>query len=237
MDFTHHLSLPASIDAAWTALANVDRVAPSLPGATIASIEGNTFAGSQKIKFGPVVLLYNGTGRFLERDSRRYRAVLELRGTDRRGNGTAAATLTLTLAEAGISTDVEVKTKLDLTGKPAQYGDAVVRDTLDRLRDQFVGELAPKFAEGIGRRLYVVPGEPEYAADSGREGDFTRRYSHIPPSDTSRTHLEVFNAVAPVLVRRYGKPALGVALLWWITSKVVRGAKRQADREAAKGRR
>jgi carbon monoxide dehydrogenase subunit G len=236
MEFTHRFSVPTSIDAAWTALANIDRIAPSLPGATISSIQGNDFAGSLKIKFGPVLLLYTGSGSFVERDSRRYRAVIEAHGSDRRGNGTAAATITMTLAEAGLRTEVEVLTKLALTGKPAQYGEGVVRDALDRLCDQFVGDLTPKFAEGIGRRAYTVPGAPEYAAagaiTGGPAAGFGTRYT--PPSDTSKTHLEVFNSVAPSLVRRFGKPALGVAVLWWITSKVVRGAKRQNEREALK---
>jgi hypothetical protein len=76
--------------------------------------------------------------------------VFEARGDDRRGNGEAVARVTIQLTEDGDGTEVEVSTALDLTGRPAQFGNAVVSDVSDRLIDQFVSCVGPRFADGLG---------------------------------------------------------------------------------------
>ena len=68
MDLTHRFSVPAHIDEAWNAFNNPEELAPCFPGATIDSIEGDEFTGSVKIKLGPVALVYNGSGRYVERN-------------------------------------------------------------------------------------------------------------------------------------------------------------------------
>ena len=50
-----------------------------------------------KVKLGPISLQYTGTGRFVERDEAAHRAVIEAKGKDKRGNGTAAAGVTAEL--------------------------------------------------------------------------------------------------------------------------------------------
>ena len=64
MDLTHRFSVPAGMDEAWNAFNNLDELAPCFPGATITSTEGDEFAGSVKIKLGPMALVYNGSGRY-----------------------------------------------------------------------------------------------------------------------------------------------------------------------------
>jgi hypothetical protein len=103
-----------------------------------------------KIKFGPVALVYDGSTRYVERDIDASRLVLQTQGEDRRGNGTATATTTLIFAENGEQTDIEVSAELELTGKPAQFGEEVIADTLSKLLDQFLSCVAGRFAEGLG---------------------------------------------------------------------------------------
>ena len=64
--------------------------------------------------------------------------VIEARGKDKRGNGTATATVTANFAGSGDQTQIEVLTDLAITGKPAQFGRGVISDVSDRLLDQFV---------------------------------------------------------------------------------------------------
>ena len=94
MDLTHRFSVPASVEETWTAFNHLDRLAPCFPGATIANSDGDHFEGSVKIKLGPLALVYNGSGRFLERDADARRLVFQASGDDRRGNGTATAKVT-----------------------------------------------------------------------------------------------------------------------------------------------
>jgi uncharacterized protein len=148
MDLTHRFSVPARIDEAWGAFNNLEALAPCFPGATISSIEGDEFTGSVKIKLGPIALVYNGTGRFVERNDTDRRVVIEARGKDRRGNGTATARVSASFAEDGDHTEVEVLTDLTITGKPAQFGRGVISDVSDKLLDQFVTCVSGRFAEG-----------------------------------------------------------------------------------------
>ena len=144
--------MPASVEETWTAFNHLDRLAPCFPGATIASSDGDDFEGSIKIKIGPLALVYNGSGRFLERDAEARRLVFEASGDDRRGNGTATAKVTASLVGNGSGTDVELTTDLDFTGRPAQFGSGVVSDVSDKLFDQFVSCVSVRFAEVSGRR-------------------------------------------------------------------------------------
>ena len=157
MDLMHRFSVPAHIDEAWNAFNNLEGLAPCFPGATIDSIEGDEFTGSVKIKLGPVALVYNGSGRYVERNDEDRRVVIEARGKDKRGNGTATAIVTASFAESGEQTDVEVLTDLAITGKPAQFGRGVISDVSDKLLDQFVACVSGRFTEGVGVAAEATP--------------------------------------------------------------------------------
>ena len=156
MDLTHRFTVPARLDEAWQAFNDLEGLAPCFPGATISHVEGDEFAGSVKVKLGPIALLYNGTGRYAERDDAEHRVVIEARGKDKRGNGTATATVTASFAERGEQTEVEVLTDLAITGKPAQFGRGVISEVSDKLLDQFVTCVSGRFADG--RRASRGPG-------------------------------------------------------------------------------
>ena len=150
MDLTHRFSVPAGVAEAWDAFNDLEGLAPCFPGATITSVDGDEFSGSVKIKLGPISLMYNGSGRYVERNDADRRVVIEARGKDKRGNGTATATVTASFAESGGQTDVEVLTDLVVTGKPAQFGRGVISDVSDKLLDQFVSCVSGRFADGLG---------------------------------------------------------------------------------------
>ncbi|HET7661973.1 MAG TPA: SRPBCC family protein, partial [Oryzihumus sp.] len=92
MQLQHRFTVPATIDTTWATFNDLERTASCFPGAEVTSVEGEGFTGNCKVKLGPISLQYNGTGRFVERDESAHRAVIEAKGKDRRGNGTAAAT-------------------------------------------------------------------------------------------------------------------------------------------------
>ena len=110
MDLTHRFTVPTSVEETWAHFQDIASVAECFPGATVTSAEGDTFAGSVKVKLGPIALVYNGSGTFVEKDEAAHRFVVDAKGKDKRGNGTAGAKVTLTMAEsaAGGGTDVEV---------------------------------------------------------------------------------------------------------------------------------
>src|SRR6185312_4963688 len=184
MDLTHRFSVPADVAEAWDAFNDLEGLAPCFPGATITSVDGDEFSGSVKIKLGPISLMYNGSGRYIERNDADRRVVIEARGKDKRGNGTATATVTASFAESGGQTDVEVLTDLVITGKPAQFGRGVISDVSDKLLDQFVSCVSGRFADGLGADGLGAAGTEPPASAVGAA-------STAPPRDEADTEQTI----------------------------------------------
>lgn len=176
MDLQNSFVVPADIDTAWQTLLDVEAIAPCMPGATLESVDGDTFTGSVKVKLGPVNMTYGGKARFVEKDEAQHRAVIEGTGKETRGSGTASALVTAQLiAETADRTRVEVTTDLTVTGKPAQFGRGVMQDVAGRIIDQFSANLesviaargARAEAQASGAPLPPAPASPmPQAADS-----------------------------------------------------------------------
>lgn len=146
MELGHEFTVPVGVDEAWRTLLDLERVAPCFPGATLTSHDEAGFAGTVKVKLGPVTLLYKGTGQFVERDDAAHRMVLDASGKDTRGAGTAKAKVTATLQPSGEQTTVAVQTDLKVTGRPAQLSRGLISEVGGRLVDQFAECLARKLA-------------------------------------------------------------------------------------------
>jgi carbon monoxide dehydrogenase subunit G len=194
MNLTHRFSVPAGVHVAWNAVNDVEQLAPCFPGATITSVQGDEFNGKLKIKLGPTTLVYNGSGRYLERNQIEHRVLMEANGNDRRRNGTAAVTVTASFTENGDQTDVEVLTNLAVTGKPAHFGDEVISDVSEKLLDQFVYCISARFAAGTGE-AEAIPAESGIAggaagidqADMFAGVDKPRAAVGVDQADTEQT--------------------------------------------------
>ena len=162
MRLDHEFTVPAPIGEVWQAVIDPERVAPCMPGASLTKVEGDTFAGTVKVKLGPISLLYKGTGEFLEKDEAARKVVIKASGKDSRGGGTAAATVTLTLTERDGGTHGAVATDLAITGRPAQFGRGVMAEVGDRLVGQFAQCLSERIVEPAGA-VASVTGQPEEA--------------------------------------------------------------------------
>ncbi len=249
MELHHRFTVPAPVDVTWAAFNDLEQVAPCFPGASLTSVEGDEFAGTVKVKLGPISMQYSGTGTFLERDEAGHRARFEAKGKDKRGNGTAAATVTAVLSAEGDETAVEVTTDLAITGKPAQFGRGVIQDVSDKLLGRFTACLAdtlggPGESAGSAEDSAAVaaaeapssssagmestapapesPAETAPAAAPGAESarPAPTRTSSPPPADDEG--LDLFRTIAPVLARRYAAPALGVLVVLVVLVRLIR---------------
>ena len=155
MELQHRFTVPAGVEETWATFNDIEGVAGCFPGATVTEADTESFAGTVKVKLGPIALVYNGTGTFVEKDEAAHRLVIDAKGKDKRGNGTAGAMVTATMTEAsGGATDVDVRTDLSITGKAAQFGRGnVIQDVSDKLLGQFVACLE--------QRLTATPAAPE----------------------------------------------------------------------------
>ena len=148
MELEHSFSVPVTAERAWDVLLDVERVAPCMPGATLDSVDGDEIKGRIKVKVGPIQMTYAGTARFIEQDKAAGVAVLEASGKETRGAGTASAKVRSEMTPDGDSTKVTVRTTLNVTGKPAQFGRGVMNEVGGKLIGIFADNLASMLAAG-----------------------------------------------------------------------------------------
>ena len=149
MDLTHRFTVPVGVEESWAHFNDIASVAECFPGAQVTSAEGDSFAGTVKVKLGPIALVYNGTGTFVEKDE----ACTGSSSTPR-ARTSAATALPAPPSPSPwppaqptpARTDVEVVTDLAITGKPAQFGRGVMQDVSDKLLGQFVACLEERLA-------------------------------------------------------------------------------------------
>jgi len=152
MELEHSFTVPVPKNRAWDVLLDVERVAPCMPGATLDSVDGDEIHGRIKVKVGPINMTYAGTARFIEKDAEAGIVTLEATGKETRGAGTASASVRSILEDRGEETHVTVRTTLNVTGKPAQFGRGVLNEVGGRLLGIFANNLAATLAEpdGVG---------------------------------------------------------------------------------------
>lgn len=228
MELTHQFTVPTGVDETWAHFEDIASVAECFPGAQVTSADGDSFTGTVKVKLGPIALVYNGTGTFVEKDETAKRFVVDAKGKDKRGNGTAGAHVTVSMADAAGSTDVSVHTDLAITGKPAQFGRGVMQDVSDKLLGQFVdcleqrlggGEPEPAAAAAPATTPAAAPADVPPAAEqqppsAPRPVPPPRAQQPAAPAEA----LDLGSAVLPVLARTYWKQGVGLlvvlVLLW-----------------------
>ncbi|GAB4002524.1 SRPBCC family protein [Nocardioides ultimimeridianus] len=218
MELTHSFAVPSSLDTTWASFQDIGALAECFPGAQVTSVGETedgapTFEGTCKVKLGPIALVYAGAGSFVERDEAGHRFVVDAKGRDKRGNGTAGATVTVTMAAAEQGTQVDVRTDLAITGKPAQFGRGVMQDVSDKLLGQFVACLEQRLAAEPGAS--PADGETAPAADSVASPAPSAPASSPPASAPGGDEaLDLGAAVLPILLKSYGKQlAAGLLVL------------------------
>jgi carbon monoxide dehydrogenase subunit G len=205
VDLAHRFSVPTAVEETWAHFQDIASVAECFPGAQVSSAEGDSFSGSVKVKLGPIALVYNGSGTFVEKDDAAHRFVVDAKGKDKRGNGTAGAKVTLTMDPSSSGgTDVEVLTDLAVTGKPAQFGRGVMQDVSDKLLGQFVACLEQRLGPSDASPAPEAPIVPdEVTSDSGVSPSGTS--GTIPAAEPSVADVEP-EPVVPAVPRHVSPP-------------------------------
>lgn len=238
MELRHAFTVPTSLDETWALFMDIERVGNCFPGAKVTEATEEEFSGTAKVKLGPIVLLYSGSGRFVERDPSAYRAVLDAKGKDKRGNGTAGARITFQLYPDGAGTRADVTTDLAITGKPAQFGRGVMQDVSDKLLEQFSAcieqQLSPTTGAATDAGAEAGPQASVPVGDAEATGSTKPEAPGLSPHQPARTALkqaphdeaddavDLGAAVLPVLVRRYAalaSTAAGGLILGWLLGR------------------
>jgi uncharacterized protein len=168
MRFENHFDVDSPIESVWDAVLDVERVAPTVPGAQVLErTSDDSYKVAIKVRVGPMSMTYRGEVEIAERDEEAHRAVMKARAKEARGQGTADADVTMQLRGENGRTSATVTTEVELSGKAATMGQGVLQDVAGRLVQTFARNLATML-EG-GEPAAAEAGAP--AAEAGAPAD------------------------------------------------------------------
>ncbi len=145
------------LETTWNTLLDIERIAPSMPGAQLQEIEGDEYRGIVKVKVGPITAQYKGAAKLSRVDEAARTITIDASGRDTRGQGNASASITVVMRDDDGGTHVDLDTALQVTGKVAQFGRGVMAEVSAKLLKQFVENLE---RDVLGAR----PEEPDEAS-------------------------------------------------------------------------
>ena len=216
MKLEQSFEVAAPIDQVWTALNDLERVAPCLPGAAITDHDDDgTYHGTFQVKLGPTTASYRGTIKIESADEATHTATLKAKGTDKRGQGGANATIVNTLSEHDGGTRVEAVTDFTITGRLARFGrGGMMEDISNRMMRDFATCLSSRLADAptapSGEEVATGEAPPEaVAAAAPQEGADSESASAAPPPPTPPRPAQPPQAAKPV-----GGIGLFFSVLW-----------------------
>ncbi|SDX80360.1 hypothetical protein SAMN05661080_01283 [Modestobacter sp. DSM 44400] len=209
MRLTNEVVLPAPPEQVFRLLNDVQRVAPCLPGATLEGASGaDAYQGKVKIKVGPITAAYQGTVRFLEVDEAARRLVLDAKGADQHGSGSAEAKVSVAITAHAEGSTLSLDTDLVIRGKVAQFGRGAINEVSQKLMEQFARNLSGLLSEPAPAADGVAPPTavptPRPAA-----GDGAVQPAGTVAGSTDHGSLNALSLVVLPLLRR-AAPVVGV---------------------------
>ncbi|WP_344056955.1 SRPBCC domain-containing protein, partial [Sphaerisporangium rubeum] len=94
MDLKESFEVEAPASLAWSLLRDPVTVAECFPGARLGSVDGDVYAGSIVVKFGPTTVAFQGQAEIAYDDADRT-VTINARGRDGRGATRASAAVTV----------------------------------------------------------------------------------------------------------------------------------------------
>jgi len=137
-----------TIEKTWALLTDPTKVVSCVPGAQLTEvIDQDNYKGTVSMKFGPVSVKYNGQVTFVKRDTANHEMILQGKGMDDKGKGSADMLLTVKLIPKEGQTEVQYSMEVSISGTLAQFGSRLISDVSNSVADQFSNSFK-KLAEG-----------------------------------------------------------------------------------------
>ena len=152
--------IPASPEATWNVLADVESVAGCMPGAAITErIDESHYKGTVTLKVGPATLKFRGDIEVCSKDAASRTLHLIAKGTDTTGSSTASLDLTARVeAAANGASNLIGRSAASVNGKAATFGGRM----MDSVADQILRQFAANFAARVGAQpSALVAGAPQ----------------------------------------------------------------------------
>ncbi|MBF0276431.1 MAG: SRPBCC family protein [SAR324 cluster bacterium] len=128
----------AKKETVWAFLSDPWKIAPCLPGAQLVDTIGeNRYSGKIKVKIGPVTTNFDGEVEFTQLDADKHHFVLEGKGVDKNGKGSAAMQMEMNLSDQEGGTQIECGMSISISGRIAQFGARMITAVNNKMFDQF----------------------------------------------------------------------------------------------------
>lgn len=201
----HQFTVNAPLQDTWAALTDLPRVAGCMPGAWLTEDGSGDYEGGVATRVGPINAKYQGSAAIQEKDEVSHRLVIEARGREEKGSGSASALITVQLDGTDGQAHASVVTELSVSGKAAQFGRSLLAEVSNSLAEQFVTNLEEMLA-----------GTP--AQDAGQQTSGTSAGAAVasrgPASaaPSCPTPMNLSATLAGPLLRQYGAPIAAAAI-------------------------
>ncbi len=109
-------------DAVWALFRDPARAAPCIPGATVESLDAESFTGAVEIRFGPIRARFGGRGTYENDDAARAGAIRG-QGDDKLGKSKVLGELRYAIAEGATpqASRADVELRFEIDGMLAQF--------------------------------------------------------------------------------------------------------------------
>jgi len=136
--------VPASADAAWSLLQDIEAVAGCMPGARITErVDAQHYKGTVAVKFGPAAMSFRGEVEVMVVDPATRTLRLVGKGTDATGGSGAAMDLTARIDPTGAAACTLVGTsEVSMSGRAAAFGGRMMNSVADQILKQFAESFA-----------------------------------------------------------------------------------------------
>src|SRR3954452_21373377 len=142
MEFQNEFDVEAPIDEVYSAMLDLERVAPAMPGAEVLEkTDDDHYKVAIKVKVGPISMQYRGDVEVVDKDPQAHSAKIKVQAREARGQGTASADVDMRLDEQGGGTHGHMTANVQLAGRAAAMGKGVIQDVSAKLVDQFANNL------------------------------------------------------------------------------------------------
>lgn len=194
----HQFQVTLPVDKTWELLTDLPKVARCLPGARLDEVVEGEYRGGMSTRIGPISAKYKGSASFREHDEVSHRAVIEGRGREEKGSGSASALITAVLKPEGEGTLVDVSTELTISGRAAQFGRSLIAEVSNTMIDEFVRRLEA-----------MISGDSSQPSDQPA-GNTIGRHESNGETTTPESEPDQLNVLTTIIVPMLRKSAIPI---------------------------
>lgn len=151
MQITDSFTIESPLEQVWDFLFDVEQMSGCMPGVeSVEMLEEDLYQGVLKVKIGPVSAQFVGKATVTEKLAPE-RLVAVVEATDKSSNSLVKATFSSDLIQVDEGTRIDYIMDINLRGKMAQFGSAVMKATAKKMTNEFSNCIQVTLSNGDAR--------------------------------------------------------------------------------------